>query len=330
MTQLAAQERAAIVLGMLGDTARDAVLNEFPSELASQLRSELERLEEAAPSAQTRDETLDEFQRTLRFAVKSLPAEPEPAPEEVSDQAPTLRVFSDAPAQDDFTPSHDAVADLDRLEPFQLAGALQTETPRTAALIIGAISDSKAGDVLSLLPPALQSQTFLELQAAVIPPRQLLERFARTTVERAMQVSPDDVRANSPDSDERMAGLLRGMSRAERTSMIQALEDKDEDAATRIRGLVFRFDDLRRVQTRTIQRILSDLATPTLAKSLKDADPEILAKIQGCMSQRAWATVAEELEVAASTSQDDVDAARAEIIQVMAMLDQSGELQMEE
>ena len=60
------------------------------------------------------------------------------------------------------------------------------------------------------------------------------------------------------------------------------------------------------------------------------ADPEILTKIQGCMSQRAWATVAEELEVAGSTSQDDVDAARAEIVQVMAMLDQSGELQMEE
>ncbi len=127
-----------------------------------------------------------------------------------------------------------------------------------------------------------------------------------------------------------MAGILRSLARKERNLMMEALEQQDQETAERIRDLLYVFEDLARVTDRSLQQILGEVDTPTIAKSLKDVENELLAKVQRNMSQRAWEALAEELELAAAASPDDVDAARKEITQVMIRLDQSGELAMEE
>lgn len=328
------EERAAIVLAVLSDDVKDAVLSELRPETVERLRADMQRLEETPPPHRQLDETLEELQRTLRFALRSRPqieTETEPDPvEESEEETAGIRLFGGGDEKvEEFTPSNDPVADLSRLQPFQLAGALQKEMPKTVAMILGTLQGDLGGEVLRLLPGTLQSQTFLEMQSDISPARPLLERIARTTIERAVQVSAEEISQGKVNGDERMAALLRAMSRSERAIMMEALEAKDEEAAIRVRTLIYQFEDLLRVQTRSLQLILGDLDTPTLAKSLKDADPELIDRIRGCMSQRAWSTVGEELEMNASVSADDVEAARGEIVQVMVQLDQSGDLQME-
>ena len=335
MTQATAQERAAIVMAVLGDSVRDAVLAELRPETAGRLRAEMQRLEETPAPPRKLDEALDELDRTLRFALKSQPAGADDTNDDGIEKPPedesNLRLFSEKNEEEvEFIRSDDLVADLSRLQPYQLAGALQQEMPMTVAMVLGTLEGDLGGEVLRLLPEALQSQTFLEMQSDATPARILLERIARSTRDRAIMVSPDDISTGKPSSDERMASLLRAMSRKERANMLDALTEKDEEAANRVRGMIYQFDDLMRVQLRTLQKILGDLDTPTLAKSLKDADPAMIDRIRGCMSQRAWSTVGEELEMAASTSSDDVEAARNEIVQIMVQLDQAGDLQMEE
>jgi len=328
MNQPADYHRAAIVLGVLGDSERETVLSSFQTDVADRLREQLQQFDQEPPGFETRDETLDEFQRTLRFALASQP-EVDDQPE--AEGEPELSLFTESEENtEEFLRSSDPVADLTRLKPFQLAGALQNEMPRTVAMVLGELDDDQGGEVLRLLPEELQAQSFIEMQSARPPTRPLMAQVAATTLERALAVLPAEISSGKPSGDERMAGMLRKMSRRERSNILETLESQDEESASRIRNLLFRFDDLERLQRRSLQKLLGEVDTTTLARSLFGSRPELIQRVQECMSQRAWSGVEEELELAPNANPDDLEAAKTDIVQVMVRMDQAGDLEMEE
>ena len=328
MNQPADYHRAAIVLGVLGDSERETVLRSFQTEVADRLREQLQQFEQESPGITARDETLDEFQRTLRFALVS---QPEAEAEAETEHQPELSLFVEAEEDTEkFLYSSDPVADLSRLKPFQIAGALQGEVPSTVAMVLGTLDDDHGGEVLRLLPEELQAQAFIEMQSALSPTRPLLVQVAAATLERALTVMPAEISSGKPTGDERMAGMLRKMSRRERSNILETLELQDQDSAVRIRNLLFRFEDLERLQRRSLQKLLGEVDTTTLARSLFGSSPELIQRVQECMSQRAWSGVEEELELAPNANPDDLEAAKTEVIHVMVKMDQSGDLEMEE
>ena len=118
MNQPADYHRAAIILGVLGDSERETVLSAFQTPVADRLREQLQQFDQEPPGLEARDETLEEFQRTLRFALAALPEVEEES--EAADE-PELSLFTESEENtEQFICSSDPVADLTRLQPFQL------------------------------------------------------------------------------------------------------------------------------------------------------------------------------------------------------------------
>ena len=98
--------------------------------------------------------------------------------------------------------------------------------------------------------------------------------------------------------------------------------------ADRVRGLLYEFEDIRRLAPRSVQKLLGEFDLDTLSAALQGADAVIVEKVKANLSKRARDRLIEEMELASADS-DAVEAARKQVAEAMGRLDQAGELKME-
>ena len=333
MSKLPNEERIAALLGALGRDVSETVLADLPEDSSGRLRRLLDRFEEAPLDEAEFEDVLEEFTRFFRFAVhedqsgdeaagpRGSREKKKAAQEEPPEPPPALE-------PPPFTPTEDAFADLERLQPFQIVGALKQESPRTIALVLNCLSPWKAGKALQELPDVIRGQVFMILRDPPQAPTSLLQRIVRTTVDKGSQLAEEAVADPQEERNRRLSALLRVMGQPERVQMLRMLEEQDEQAVIQIKRLLYVFEDLPRISDRSIQRILSETDSTTLATALKDADGGELQKVMQNLSRRARATLSEELEFLAQVKPEAQRQARQEICDVMARLDQTGDLEM--
>ena len=74
--------------------------------------------------------------------------------------------------------------------------------------------------------------------------------------------------------------------------------------------------------------MLSEVDARTLATALKDEDDKLVNKVFGNLSKRARESLSEEMEFMGTIKQDEQQAAQKQITDIIARLDQAGELIM--
>lgn len=324
------EERFAALLSALGSDLTDSILADLPADVRTRIRTSLERVNETPFSPEEIEEALEDFMRFFRFAMDQ------------AKQTPSLKVFHPDDGEDveetevststpppAFQPTDDAVADLERLKPYQIVGALRSENPQTIALVLNCLSPQKAGAALQQLPSKIRSDVFLKLRKPPSAPNGLIERIVRTTVDKGCVLNVDAVSDPEEEGNRKMAELLRATGAAERMQMLQALEEDDPESAAIIKGMLYLFEDLLLVSDRSLQKILSEIDSGSLATALKDVDERIVDKVMANLSKRARATLAEEIEFLGNVKQAEQDAAQKAVCDTIARLDQSGDLEME-
>lgn len=309
-------ERVAILLKSLGDNVTNSVLDELPPGRASSLKSVIEQLEELPPDEDEITDVLEEFNRFMEFALTGSAG----ADGELDEDA----------ALEEFVLSDDPFDDLERLHDYQIAGALRAETGATIAVVLAQLSDERVGLVISQLPEEVREDAFLRLQSGPQLPRPLLTKIVQSTVERARHL--DQSAASDPDhlADEKTAGLLRAMDRKTRSEMLAVLEKSQPEVAERVKGMLFVFEDLLRLVDKSIQRLLAEVEASELAAALKNSDEAILERITSNLSKRAKATLLEEIEYMDTVTPDREAEAKKAVCDVLAQLDQTGDLEMME
>lgn len=330
MTTTKAEERVAVLLNLLGADVADSVLDQLSPSKRNDLRRSLDEIDQAPPSAGTINQIISDFERQFQQA------------EQAADGGTNLQLGSSDNAQaakhagggesetdEPFELSDDPLEDLTRLQAPQIAGAVQDESPRTIAMVVDCLPSAQAAAVLSSLPDDARREVFLKLNDDLQAPAELLQRIVATMVEKASVLDGDSLSTDESDNSQKIADLLRQMERAQRGEMLEALEESDAEAAAKVKDLLYVFDDLLAIEDRSLQKLLTEVDSRTLATSLKDGDPALIAKVVQNFSKRARAALMEEMEYMGAVPEDEQQAARKEIVDVIARLDQSGELVME-
>ena len=104
------------------------------------------------------------------------------------------------------------------------------------------------------------------------------------------------------------------------------LEGRDEDAAERIRALMFTFEDLIKIDGSGIQALLRGIDKDKLSIALKGASDEIKDLFFGNMSERAVKILKEEMEGAGPVRLKDVDENQMYIVMQAKDLAAKGEI----
>lgn len=324
----APEEKVAIVLRLLGQPVTDTVLRQLPAEQSQQLQQVLHQFEQQPPPEADIEEVLDDFERFFRFAAATggmpttKPAEdqeadePPPRPRPKRKERPQLRLVGNP------------FEDLYELRSYQIFGALRSENPRTVALVLNCLEPAVAGEVLQMFPEEQRGELAVQLADHPTAPDSLLERLVRTTVEKGSKLDKQAIANADEEAVRKLAGMLRNMNRADRGQIMNTLEEQKPETAAAIKKQLYVFTDLLDVTDRSLQRLLAEVDSSTLAIALKGSDEALMEKVMNNLSRRAREALTEEIEFQGSVTAEAQAEARTSICQVMANLDQQGELVM--
>jgi flagellar motor switch protein FliG len=132
------------------------------------------------------------------------------------------------------------------------------------------------------------------------------------------------------EGERKLAGMLRLFERAERKAALDLLREDNEVLAKQIEDMLYSFEDLLRIEDRSLQQVLSEVDSNTLALSLKGGDLELAEKVKKNLSKRARETLTEEMEFMTSVTKGQIEEAQKRITEIIARKDLAGELTMME
>ncbi|MGQ0846476.1 MAG: flagellar motor switch protein FliG [Sporichthyaceae bacterium] len=216
---------------------------------------------------------------------------------------------------------------LRRADPRQILSYLNEEHPQTIALVLAHMSAEQASLVLGGLNP--------DLQADVAHRIALMDRTAPeiiASVEASLKRRLLSVLATSDFSEVGgITPLVDIISRADRSTekmILEGLEGRDPELADEIRSHMFMFKDIVGLDDRSVQLVLRQIETPTLATALKGVGEDVKEKILRNISERAAENLVEEIDLMGPVRLRTVEESQAKIVQAIRALEESGELVM--
>lgn len=335
-------EKAALLLNNLAPRVTDVVLNQLGAEQGGFLRAELQRLQKSPPPVAMVDQMLAEFDALLDQLSPAMVARtPEPAlpPQGLGGYASFAPPAKGFPAGRERRPTNDTppISQEDLAHPLEtlrqlpaepLAGLLHGEQARTVALIMNTLTADQAGEVLKRLPPPVRREVAVQLGDGVTARPEVLQRIAKALLGKSGAANDKPAETESKTRFKRMAEILRLLEDVERGEILTALEEHDSSVAAAIKAFLYHFEDLLRIDDRSMQKLLSEIDLKTLALALKNAPDSIRDKILRNLSQRAQEMLEEELEFLGAVPAPQVKQAQKQVVEVIQRLDQAGELVM--
>jgi flagellar motor switch protein FliG len=82
------------------------------------------------------------------------------------------------------------------------------------------------------------------------------------------------------------------------------------------------FDDLLKLENRTLQRLMGEVDSQTLATALCGADEALIERVMSNLAKRARDALREELEFQKNAPQQVIDEMRKQVVQILARLEQ--------
>lgn len=330
---LTRSERLALLLNLLGDEAKTLARAGLKGQSLDDLESALNDFEQYPPRKDEIDLVLEDFENYFNLSMKSLEQlqdqseqqepEPEPEPPKILQIAEEQFDIELEPTRKFESPelSGNTVHDLNRMHPYQVAQAIRCESPAMIALVVRKLADEHAAKTIEFLPEAIRPGIFLKLAQQSTTKPIVVDRVLQRTLELALDV---DERQSEEESSEKMAKLMRSLPKNVRTPMLDELEKQDKELAEAVKKLLYRFEDLEKLDDRDLQKVLGQCRTDVLVVALQKVDASLLGKVLGNMSKRAKESLQEEMEFKANAKQDEIDDGRADVLKILIELDESG------
>ena len=118
-------------------------------------------------------------------------------------------------------------------------------------------------------------------------------------------------------SCEMIAEIFYNLDRGSETKYMSLLEKVVPEEAQKIKDLMFTFEDLVRLDTRSVQTLLGFIDKSELSVALKGASEDVKSVFFNNMSQRAARIIQEEVEALGPVRVKDVDDAQSKIVKIV-------------
>jgi len=120
--------------------------------------------------------------------------------------------------------------------------------------------------------------------------------------------------------------ILNNVERSTERAVLDSLKKGDPAIGKQVRSLMFVFEDLARLEDRSIQTILREVDQEDLRLALKGANEKMKELIFRNMSERAAETLKEDLELAGSVKMRAIEAAQQRMASIARRLLATGEI----
>lgn len=206
-----------------------------------------------------------------------------------------------------------------------LANYLKNEYPQTVAVVLSKIKPDHAARVLTSLPEDFALECVQRMLRMEPVQREILDKIEQTLRTEFMS---NLARTSKRDSHEMMADIFNSFDRQTEARFIGALEERNREAAERIRALMFVFEDLAKLDPGGIQTLLRAVEKDSLGLALKGSSESLRELFFSNMSERASKIMREDMESMGPVRLKDVDQAQMAMVQVAKDLAARGEIML--
>jgi flagellar motor switch protein FliG len=214
------------------------------------------------------------------------------------------------------------IESLKWMDPQSVAELLRNEHPQIVAAILVHLDYDQAADVLKQLAERQRGEVMLRIATMEgIQPSALKDL---NEVLYKVLAGGDKVRKASLGGIKTAAEMINLMGTAIESTVIESIRNHDPDLAQKIMDKMFVFDDVIKLDDKSIQMVLKEVASDTLIVALKGAQPELKEKFLANMSSRAAETLREDLESRGPMRLSEVEAQQKEILKTVRRLADEG------
>jgi len=320
-------ERAAVLMMLVGEEEAAAILQKLDPEEVRKLGSAMFAV--ADVSEQEVELVLDDFVGRARERT-GITFNPGPKVEAVMTRALGREKAESVLAQ--ITPA-EAVCEidlLDWLDAGEIAAMLDKEHPQIAAVLIANLDPAVGGQVLELLPEAVQPD-ILHRIAKLGPITPEAVETLRTLI---ASRSGGGGSGGGPVGGLQLGGareaakILQGARKATEQRVMPKLLKMDRDIARQIEEAMFVFDNLLELDDKSLGTLIRNVDGDTLTRALKGVDEAARNRILGCMSARAADGIRDDMEARGPMKLSEVLEAQKVIIQIARNLAKDGTINM--
>lgn len=204
-----------------------------------------------------------------------------------------------------------------------LATFLQKEYPQTVAVVLSKIQSDHAARVLALLPDGFALEVIHRMLRMEAVQKDVLEEVEKTL--RAEFMS-NLARTQRRDSHELMAEIFNNLDRTAESKFMQELEKSSPDSATKIRSLMFTFEDLLKLDPASVQTLIRGVDKDKLTLALKGSTESLRDLFFSNMSERASKIMKEDMAAMGPVRLRDVEEAQQHVVSVAKDLEAKGEI----
>jgi flagellar motor switch protein FliG len=221
--------------------------------------------------------------------------------------------------------NYPGIDSLKWLDPKAVADVIRTEHPQTIAVILAHLDPDHGSEVLSRLPELMRADVALRLAT--------MEDVQPEVLQHLSDVLQEAFRVGGPTGQalggaQVVAEMLTLVDKAVEEHILGKIADRDPVLAENIRSLMFVFDDLVKVDDRSLQELLKEISKDDLPLALKAANEAVRLKFFRNMSSRASQMLQEDMEARGPVKLSDAERAQQNILKLCRKLEGEGRISL--
>ncbi len=211
---------------------------------------------------------------------------------------------------------------LRRTAPEQIVAFLRNEAPQTVALVVANLHTTLAAQVLSNHPRKIRLRS-----------RCASRRWARPVLTWSSRLRKSCARSSQPwvqneytatGGVKSLAEILNHADRPTERNVLDSLTESDEELAAEVRRLLFVFEDVVKLDDRSIQLVLREADQKDLALALRGVSEDVRDRVLQNMSERGAQMLLEEMEYQPPQRKRIVEEAQGRIVAIVRRLEEAG------
>lgn len=216
------------------------------------------------------------------------------------------------------------IESLKWMDPLSVAELLRNEHPQIMAAILVHLDFEQVAGILKHLTARTRNEVMLRIATLEgIQPAALKDL---NEVLFKVLAGGDKVRKASLGGVKTAAEIINLMGTQIETTVIDAIRNHDADLAQKIMDKMFTFEDLTKLDGKSVQQVLKEVSSDSLVVALKGATTELRELILANMSSRAAEGLRDDLESRGPLRLSEVEAQQKEILKVVRRLSDEGSI----
>jgi flagellar motor switch protein FliG len=211
---------------------------------------------------------------------------------------------------------------LRRTPPEQIYVFLRNEAPQTIALVIANLHTTLAAQVLSFLEPEDQAEVARRVAKMAETRPEVVSQVETVMRQKLSNVIAQEYAAAGGVKS--LADILNHSDRTTERNVLDELAKTEGELAEEVRLLLFTFEDVVKLDDRSIQMVLKEVDQKDLAIALRGVSEEVRGRIFSNMSERGAELLREEIDFQPPQRKRVIEEAQGRIVGVVRRLEEAG------